>query len=74
MKRVYLDHIATTPLRPEVLEAMLPFFQDRFGNAQSLHQEGQVAAQAVEEAREKVAALIGAQPAEIYFTSSGIGG
>lgn len=71
MKRIYLDHIACTPLRPEVFEAMLPYFQDQFGNAQSLHQEGQMAAQAIEEAREKVAALIGAQPAEIYFTSSG---
>ncbi len=71
MKRIYLDHIACTPLRSEVLEAMLPYLQDRFGNAQSLHQEGQQAAQALEEAREKVAELIGAQPAEIYFTSSG---
>lgn len=71
MKRIYLDHIASTPLRPEVVEAMLPYLTTHFGNAQSLHQEGQIASQALEEAREKVAALIGAQPAEIYFTSSG---
>ncbi|MGQ9471045.1 MAG: cysteine desulfurase family protein [Candidatus Aminicenantales bacterium] len=71
MKRVYLDHIAGTPLRPEVLEAMLPFLQDKYGNAQSLHHEGQEAAKALEEAREKVASLVGSQPGEIYFTSSG---
>ncbi len=71
MKRVYLDHIAGTPIRPEVLEAMLPFLQDKYGNAQSLHREGQEAAAALEEAREKVASLIGCQPAEIYFMSSG---
>lgn len=71
MKRVYLDHIAGTPLRPEVLEAMLPFLQDKYGNAQSLHQEGQEAAKALEESREKVASLVGCQPGEIYFTSSG---
>jgi len=71
MKRIYLDHIACTPLRAEVVEAMLPYLQTHFGNAQSLHQEGQLAAQAMEEARVKVAALINAQPAEIYFTSSG---
>lgn len=71
MKRVYLDHIAGTPLRPEVLEAMLPFLQDKYGNAQSLHHEGQEAAKALEESREKVASLVGCQPGEIYFTSSG---
>jgi cysteine desulfurase len=71
MKRVYLDHIAGTPVRPEVVEAMLPFLREKFGNAQSLHSEGQEAAAALEEAREKVAALIGAKASEIYFTSSG---
>ncbi len=71
MKRVYLDHIADTPVRPEVVEAMLPFLREKFGNAQSLHSEGQEAAAALEEAREKVAALIGAKASEIYFTSSG---
>lgn len=71
MKRVYLDHIAGTPVRPEVLEAMLPFLKEKFGNAQSLHREGQEAAAGLEEAREKVASLIGSQPGEVYFTSSG---
>ena len=71
MKRVYLDHIAATPLAPGVLEAMLPFFGERFGNAQSLHSDGQAVAEAVEEARASVARLVNATPAEIVFTSSG---
>jgi len=71
MKRVYLDHIAATPLAPGVLEAMLPFFGERFGNVQSLHTDGQSAAEAVEEARDSVARLVNATPAEIIFTSSG---
>ncbi len=71
MRRIYFDHIAGTPVRPEVVEAMLPFWQEKFGNPQSLHQEGQEAAAALEQAREKVANLIGAQPGEICFTSSG---
>ncbi len=71
MKRVYLDHIASTPLHPEVLEAMLPYLKGNFGNPQSLHSVGQEALGAVEEAREKVAQLIHAQASEVYFTSSG---
>jgi cysteine desulfurase len=71
MKRVYLDHIAATPLRPEALEAMRPFLTDAFGNPQSLHAFGQKASGAVEAAREDVAALVGALPAEIVFTASG---
>jgi cysteine desulfurase len=71
MKRVYLDHIAATPLAPGVLEAMLPFFGERYGNAQSLHSDGQSAAEALEEARGAVARLINAAPAEIIFTASG---
>jgi cysteine desulfurase len=71
MKKVYLDHIASTPLHPEVLEAMLPHLKENFGNPQSLHSVGQEALQAVEEAREKVAQLIHAQASEVYFTSSG---
>jgi len=71
MKRVYLDHIASTPLHPEVLEAMLPYLKGNFGNPQSLHSIGQEALGAVEEAREKVAQLIHAQASEVYFTSSG---
>jgi len=71
MKRIYLDHIAGTPLAPGVVEAMLPYFGDDYGNPQSLHAEGQAAASAVAEAREEVARLINASAAEIIFTSSG---
>lgn len=71
MRKVYLDHSATTPVRPEVLEAMLPFLQGRFGNPSSLHGWGREAKKALEEAREHVAALIGARPEEIVFTSGG---
>ncbi len=71
MRRVYLDHNATTPVDRAVLEAMLPFFSEEFGNASSIHSTGQRARAAVERAREQVAALIGARPAEITFTSGG---
>jgi len=71
MKRVYLDHIAGTPLHPEVLEAMRLCLRDVTGNPQSLHAEGRLALEAVEAAREEVAGLVGAQGSEIYFTSSG---
>lgn len=71
MKAIYLDHCATTPLRPEVWEAMLPFFRDRFGNPSSIHACGQAAKAAVEEARSKVASLIGAKSGEIVFTGGG---
>ena len=71
MKRVYLDHIAATPLHPQALEAMLPFLRERFGNPQSLHSDGQAALEAVEEARQRVAGLIHAAESEVYFTSSG---
>jgi len=71
MKSVYMDHNATTPVRPEVLEAMLPFFRDKFGNASSIHTFGQDARAAVEEARAKVAEALGADSSEIYFTSGG---
>ena len=71
MRKVYMDHSATTPVREEVLEAMLPYFSDRFGNAASVHTFGQEARKAVEEARETVAECIGADPTEIYFTSGG---
>ncbi|OGD25232.1 MAG: cysteine desulfurase NifS [Candidatus Aminicenantes bacterium RBG_13_63_10] len=71
MERVYLDHIAATPLDPRVLEAMLPFFRGEFGNPQSLHAFGQPVQEAVEEAREKVARFIGASAEEIIFVSSG---
>jgi len=71
MRRVYLDRIAATPLHPHVLEAMLPYLKENFGNPQSLHSVGQEALKAVEEAREKVAQLINCEPSEILFTSSG---
>jgi cysteine desulfurase len=71
MDRVYLDHNATTPLDPRVLEAMRPWLEGAFGNPSSLHWFGQRARAAVEEAREKVASLIGAAPSEVVFTGSG---
>jgi len=71
MNRVYLDFNATTPVEPEVLDAMLPYFSAQFGNASSIHTFGQKARAAVETAREQVAGLIGARPQEIVFTSGG---
>ena len=67
----YLDHNATTPLDMRVLAEMLPYMQWQHGNASSLHQHGRIARQAVERAREQVAALVGAHPAEVIFTSGG---
>ncbi len=69
--RIYFDHNATTPVDPEVLEAMLPYFSGEFGNASSIHSWGQRGRAAVERAREAVAALIGARAAEITYTSGG---
>jgi len=71
MKRVYMDHNATTPVEPGVLEAMLPYFSAEYGNAASIHSFGQKARAAVESAREAVAALVGARAQEIVFTSGG---
>ena len=71
MKSVYFDHAATTPVHPQVLEAMLPYLKEHYGNASSLHTPGQIAARAVEEARAKVAELINCDPREIIFTGSG---
>jgi cysteine desulfurase len=71
MNRVYLDFNATTPVEPEVLDAMVPYFSADFANAASIHTPGQSARTAVERAREQVAALIGARPQEIVFTSGG---
>jgi cysteine desulfurase len=71
VRRIYLDANATTPLLPEVLEAMRPFFRERFGNASSIHQEGQHARSAVEQARASVSRFLGCRPAEIVFTSGG---
>ncbi len=68
---IYLDHNATTPLAPEVLEEMLPYLREHYGNPSSDHHLGQRAHRAVEESRAQVASLIGATPAEIVFTSGG---
>src|SRR5499427_3473419 len=71
MRRVYLDNNATSPLLPEVFDAMRPYFLGKFGNASSIHQQGQQARAAVENAREQVAELLNCRPAEIVFTSGG---
>ena len=68
---IYLDHAATTPLRPEVLEAMLPYLTEHHGNPSSIHASGRRARQGLDEAREEIAALIGARPRDIVFTASG---
>jgi cysteine desulfurase len=71
VRRIYLDANATTPLLPEVLEAMRPFLVGQFGNASSIHQEGQLARSAVEQARASVSRLLGCRPSEVVFTSGG---
>ena len=71
MERIYLDYAATTPTHPDVLKAMLPYFTDAFGNPSSIYSYGQEAKGAIEEARTKVAGLIGARDEEIVFTGSG---
>jgi cysteine desulfurase len=68
---IYLDHSATTPVRAEVLEAMLPFFGPRFGNPSSTHRWGREARVALDEARERLARALGASADEICFTSGG---
>jgi cysteine desulfurase len=70
-RRVYLDNNATTPVLPDVLDAMRPYFGERFGNASSIHHHGQDTRAAVEHARESVAALLGCRASEIVFTSGG---
>jgi cysteine desulfurase len=74
MRRVYLDNNATTPVLPEVLEAMRPYFGEHFGNASSIHHHGQETRAAVERARESVAALLGCRASEVVFTSGGTEG
>jgi cysteine desulfurase len=71
VERIYLDNNATTPVRPEVLEAMLPFFREQFGNPSSVHWAGRAVAGAVEKAREQVARLINCSAAEVVFVSCG---
>jgi cysteine desulfurase len=74
MRRVYLDNNATTPVLPEVFEAMRPYFGEHFGNASSIHHHGQETRAAVERARQSVAALVGCRSSEIVFTSGGTEG
>jgi cysteine desulfurase len=71
MAKIYMDHIAGTPLLPEALDEMMPFLKEKYGNPSSIHGFGEEAENAVTEAREKVAALIGSDPEEIIFTSCG---
>ena len=71
MKRMYLDHNATTPLHTDVLETMMPFLTDKYGNASSIHAFGRETRVAIDEAREIVAHSLGATPGEIFFTSGG---
>ncbi|PRX40538.1 cysteine desulfurase [Planifilum fimeticola] len=68
---IYLDHAATTPVHPEVRQAMLPYLDDYFGNPSSMHRFGRAVRQAVDEARDKLAGVLGAEPGEIVFTSGG---
>jgi len=70
-KRIYLDHAGTTPVHPKVLEAMLPYFSEVYGNPSSIYQEAQQARKALDEARKTVADILGAIPGEIIFTSGG---
>ncbi len=71
MRRIYFDHSATTAVEPAVVEKMLPYFSDIFGNASSIHAFGQIAKKALDEAREFIASMLHAKPTEIIFTSSG---
>lgn len=71
MRRCYFDHVATNPLRPEVLDAMLPYFKEEFGNPLSIYDLGTTAREAIENARGQVAGLINAKPSTVVFTSSG---
>ncbi|SVD17474.1 uncharacterized protein METZ01_LOCUS370328, partial [marine metagenome] len=71
MHKIYLDHNATTPVQKEVLDVMLPFYKDKFGNPSSVHSEGREARVSLDEARDQVANLVGAKPVEIIFTSGG---
>lgn len=70
-RRIYLDHAATTAVDETVLSEMLPYFSDKFGNANSIHSFGRVGATALDEARRRIAGAIGAKPANVYFTSGG---
>ena len=71
MNNIYMDYAATTPLDPRVLQAMLPYFSEKFGNPSSVHHYGQQAEAAVESARESVAGILNCRPDEVIFTSCG---
>jgi cysteine desulfurase len=71
MSVVYVDHVASMPLHPKVYEAMVPYLREYYGNPSSIHEDGEKAREALEEARGKIARLIGSQEEEIYFTSCG---
>ena len=71
MNRLYLDYAATTPVHPDVVKEMLPFFSDYYGNPSSIHSIGQEAREGIEVARTRIATLIGARPEEIIFTGGG---
>ena len=71
MSVIYLDNNATTSVAPEVFESMIPFFTEKYGNASSMHTFGGQVGKSIQDAREKVAAMLGAQPEEIVFTSCG---
>lgn len=70
-KMIYFDHAATTPVKPEVIEEMMPYYTSKFGNASSIYSIGRESKKAIEEARERVAKALGAMPREIFFTGSG---
>ena len=71
MERIYFDNAATTPIDTDVLEAMLPFFKEQFGNPSSIYSYGRETRMAIEKARKSIAAILGAKPSEIFFTSGG---
>ena len=71
MNRIYLDHAATTPVKPEVLDAMMPYFTQSFGNPSSIYQVAQINKKAIDDARETIAKHLGANTNEIFFTSGG---
>ena len=71
MRIINMDHVAASPILPEVVDAMLPFLKEKYGNPSSMHSMGEEVTDAMDEAREKIAALINAKSQEIYFTSGG---
>jgi len=71
VRKVYLDHSATTPVRPEVAEIMMKYLTDIWGNPSSVYSRGREAKKGIDEAREKIAYFLGAKPQEIFFTSGG---